>query len=182
MSNKISTSKYSALNKASSHFQISYKDLAIWSSQILILNISQSDIFLMTTWYLIIISFFIKFNVILHDYVVIFSISDGDSMMHWTVTPSTNTESETDSSSGHHQARSVDVELTSYVLLCHLIGGSSSVVAQGLPIVKWLTQQRNGNGGFASTQVKYLCLVNCLHTGEILMFSELPPHRWNIYV
>ncbi|XP_055840284.1 CD109 antigen isoform X8 [Episyrphus balteatus] len=45
--------------------------------------------------------------------------------------------------------RSVDAEMTSYVLLAKLKEGNAEEV---LPIVRWLISQRNSNGGFASTQ------------------------------
>ena len=50
-------------------------------------------------------------------------------------------------------AASADVEMTGYVLLARVIGQGASGVASALPIVKWLTKQRNAYGGFASTQV-----------------------------
>ncbi|PKU32004.1 alpha-2-macroglobulin-like protein 1 [Limosa lapponica baueri] len=51
-------------------------------------------------------------------------------------------------------AQSVDIELTSYVLLAYLskprVHAGDMTTAAG--IVAWLTQQQNGYGGFASTQ------------------------------
>ncbi|XP_046483767.1 CD109 antigen isoform X3 [Neodiprion pinetum] len=44
---------------------------------------------------------------------------------------------------------SVDVEMTSYALLTYL---RRNMVADSLPIMKWLVSQRNADGGFASTQ------------------------------
>jgi len=51
-----------------------------------------------------------------------------------------------------YQAPSADVEITAYVLLSKLADGGAGVIGKALPIVKWLTSQRNENGGFASTQ------------------------------
>ena len=50
----------------------------------------------------------------------------------------------------YEQAKAVNIEMTSYVLLtyCHLKNLSMS-----LPIAKWIVAQRNANGGFSSTQV-----------------------------
>lgn len=49
------------------------------------------------------------------------------------------------------QPRSADMELASYVLLCqHRLGR----LAEGVSLMKWLSRQRNPNGGFGSTQVK----------------------------
>lgn len=45
---------------------------------------------------------------------------------------------------------SAEVEMTSYALLTYTLLGD---VASALPVVKWLSQQRNALGGFSSTQV-----------------------------
>ncbi|KMQ97464.1 cd109 antigen [Lasius niger] len=45
--------------------------------------------------------------------------------------------------------RSVDVEMTSYALLSYL---RRNLVADAIPVMKWLVKQRNTEGGFASTQ------------------------------
>ncbi|XP_070523106.1 CD109 antigen isoform X3 [Cardiocondyla obscurior] len=45
--------------------------------------------------------------------------------------------------------RSVDVEMTSYSLLLYL---RRNLVADAIPVMKWLVKQRNTEGGFASTQ------------------------------
>lgn len=45
---------------------------------------------------------------------------------------------------------SAEVEMTAYALLTYTLLGD---VATALPVVKWLSQQRNALGGFSSTQV-----------------------------
>lgn len=45
---------------------------------------------------------------------------------------------------------SAEVEMTAYALLTYTLVGD---VATALPVVKWLSQQRNALGGFSSTQV-----------------------------
>ncbi|XP_032689989.1 CD109 antigen-like isoform X2 [Odontomachus brunneus] len=45
--------------------------------------------------------------------------------------------------------RSVDVEMTSYALLSYL---RRNLLADAIPVMKWLIKQRNPEGGFASTQ------------------------------
>ena len=47
-------------------------------------------------------------------------------------------------------SRAVDIELTAYVLQLKL---EKDGIGQTLPIVKWLSAQRNRYGGFSSTQV-----------------------------
>lgn len=46
---------------------------------------------------------------------------------------------------------SAEVEMTAYALLTYTLLGD---VATALPVVKWLSQQRNALGGFSSTQVR----------------------------
>ncbi|XP_020282986.1 CD109 antigen-like isoform X2 [Pseudomyrmex gracilis] len=45
--------------------------------------------------------------------------------------------------------RCVDVEMTSYALLSYI---RRNLVADAIPVMKWLVKQRNTEGGFASTQ------------------------------
>lgn len=52
------------------------------------------------------------------------------------------------------QPRSIDIELAAYALLSHF---HQDRLAEGIPIMKWLSQQRNHLGGFSSTQV-----ISCL--------------------
>ena len=50
----------------------------------------------------------------------------------------------------YQQADPIDIETSAYALLVH--AANKDYVA-GMPILKWLTRQRNAIGGFASTQV-----------------------------
>lgn len=52
-------------------------------------------------------------------------------------------------------SKPLDIETTAYGLLTYSLRG---LVKDSLPIVKWLTAQRNQNGGFQSTQVSILVL------------------------
>ncbi|NXH20679.1 CD109 protein, partial [Bucco capensis] len=47
------------------------------------------------------------------------------------------------------QPRSLDIELAAYALLSHFY---QDRLAEGIPVMKWLSQQRNHLGGFSSTQ------------------------------
>uniref|UniRef100_A0A8C5TTN8 CD109 antigen n=1 Tax=Malurus cyaneus samueli TaxID=2593467 RepID=A0A8C5TTN8_9PASS len=47
------------------------------------------------------------------------------------------------------QPRSIDIELAAYALLSHF---HQDRIAEGIPIMKWLSHQRNHLGGFSSTQ------------------------------
>ena len=54
----------------------------------------------------------------------------------------------------YYRPVSADVETTSYALLTTLLMGSENDISSDVPrIVKWLSKQRNGNGGFSTTQV-----------------------------
>jgi len=70
---------------------------------------------------------------------------------HWETADDSSNALPTDWSPPYTQARAVNIEMTSYVLLtyCQLKDLSMS-----LPIAKWIVAQRNANGGFASTQVR----------------------------
>lgn len=53
--------------------------------------------------------------------------------------------------------RSVDVEMTSYNMLTYL---RRNLIADALPLMKWMIKQRNAEGGFASTQVHTSLFLN----------------------
>ncbi|XP_038157657.1 C3 and PZP-like alpha-2-macroglobulin domain-containing protein 8 [Cyprinodon tularosa] len=75
-----------------------------------------------------------------------------DGLTHWSLTGSTVTDEDTFmgfSDGFSHSVVSAEVEMTAYGLLTYTIMGD---VASALPIVKWLSQQRNALGGFSSTQ------------------------------
>lgn len=55
----------------------------------------------------------------------------------------------------YNRPRSADTETTAYALLTKLImvKNDNTRISEGLPIVRWLSTQRNSYGGFGSTQV-----------------------------
>ena len=57
------------------------------------------------------------------------------------------------SNSPRQHAPSAEIEMTSYALLAMLTKDEHAPVNAVMPIVRWLTQQRNAYGGFTSTQV-----------------------------
>ncbi|KAF4795896.1 CD109 antigen [Turdus rufiventris] len=61
---------------------------------------------------------------------------------HFWVTPASEI-------SDSWQPRSIDIELAAYALLSHF---HQDRLAEGIPIMKWLSHQRNHLGGFSSTQ------------------------------
>ena len=71
-----------------------------------------------------------------------------DGMKHWQ-------KVQTQSSSNywtppHRQSNPIDIEMTSYALLVY---GAQNHISDGLPVMNWITSQRNPQGGFSSTQV-----------------------------
>ncbi|KAF8366867.1 tep-1, partial [Pristionchus pacificus] len=73
-------------------------------------------------------------------------INGNDSTAHWS---SSKGEKPKDTTSYFFQPRPVDVETTGYSLLTYMLNGMTE---EAVPIVRWLTQQRNALGGFSSTQ------------------------------
>jgi len=85
-----------------------------------------------------------------HDMISCFSFYASDGMTHWHEPESATTSSHHYWSPPHQQSKPIDIEMTSYALLVFAI---NSQFTEGLPVMKWITKQRNPNGGFASTQV-----------------------------
>ena len=56
----------------------------------------------------------------------------------------------------YYQARSTDIEQTAYILLAMLEKDGKGAISDTIPIVRWLSKQRNGLGGWSSTQVSLL--------------------------
>uniref|UniRef100_A0A2K6SHL2 CD109 antigen n=1 Tax=Saimiri boliviensis boliviensis TaxID=39432 RepID=A0A2K6SHL2_SAIBB len=72
------------------------------------------------------------------------------------------------------QPRSLDIEVAAYALLSHFLQFQAS---EGIPIMRWLSRQRNSLGGFASTQDTIVAL-KALSEFAALMNTE----RTNIQV
>ena len=72
-------------------------------------------------------------------------------MIHWEE-PQDKDESDK-RRSWWYKPRSTDIEQTSYALLAKLQFGGRNAVQQTIPIVRWLSKQRNSLGGWSSTQV-----------------------------
>ncbi|XP_074161873.1 C3 and PZP-like alpha-2-macroglobulin domain-containing protein 8 [Sminthopsis crassicaudata] len=75
-----------------------------------------------------------------------------DGFTHWSLTGTLVTDEDTFMGFNDGLSQSVisaEVEMTAYALLTYTLLGD---VASALPVVKWLSQQRNALGGFSSTQ------------------------------
>ncbi|XP_012262615.2 CD109 antigen-like isoform X2 [Athalia rosae] len=64
---------------------------------------------------------------------------------------------------------SVNVEMTSYAMLTYL---RRNMVANAIPIMKWLVSQRNSDGGFASTQDTVIGIYALAKLGEKLSSKD----------
>ena len=55
----------------------------------------------------------------------------------------------------YHRAASADIEMTAYALMSYVLMSAkdSALIGEALPIIRWLSKQRNSLGGFGSTQV-----------------------------
>ncbi|ELV10820.1 CD109 antigen [Tupaia chinensis] len=87
-------------------------------------------------------------------------------MQFWVSSVSTLSES--------WQPRSLDIEVAAYALLSHFL---QLQVSEGIPIMRWLSRQRNSLGGFASTQDTIVAL-KALSEFAALMNTE----RTNIHM
>ena len=68
----------------------------------------------------------------------------------------------------YNRAPAADIELTAYALMTYILQAKedSSLIGQAMPIVRWLTKQRNALGGFASTQVSRVHRASTLFEGR----------------
>jgi hypothetical protein len=74
-----------------------------------------------------------------------------DGSQYWAANATDPTE---DTPSYYYNSpRPVDVEMTGYALLTRVLRDE---IAEAVPIVRWLTSQRNAQGGWSSTQVTML--------------------------
>ncbi|OWF38489.1 CD109 antigen-like [Mizuhopecten yessoensis] len=78
-----------------------------------------------------------------------------DGMTHWHEPESASSSTGHYWSPPHQQSKPVDIEMTSYGLMVFAHNGQFT---EGLPFMKWITKQRNPNGGFSSTQDTVLAL------------------------
>ncbi|XP_071499850.1 pregnancy zone protein-like [Diadema antillarum] len=74
-----------------------------------------------------------------------------DGLKYWQ---SNRRQVATSSDQYSHQAASMDIEITAYILLAHITGAKnvSHAMKLGNPMARWIVLQRNSDGGFSSTQ------------------------------
>ena len=77
--------------------------------------------------------------------------------MHWEKVKEISNSSANESFwwKSYFRAPAADIEMTSYALMTYVLLAEDdpSLIGEAMPIVRWLTKQRNALGGFASTQV-----------------------------
>ncbi|CAL1545212.1 unnamed protein product [Lymnaea stagnalis] len=79
------------------------------------------------------------------------TIKDGRKFWHQPEAPKTTTNTW----DSPNPTKAVDIEMTSYALLTYAARGN---IVSGKSIMQWITEQRNSNGGFSSTQDTVLAL------------------------
>ncbi|XP_057300499.1 alpha-2-macroglobulin-like protein 1 isoform X4 [Hydractinia symbiolongicarpus] len=67
----------------------------------------------------------------------------------------------------YYAARSTDIEQTAYALIAKLTLTGKKTTSDNIPIVKWLSKQRNGLGGWSSTQDTVLAMQALAEFAEI---------------
>lgn len=72
-------------------------------------------------------------------------------MQYWEQPQPTPTKNDKVWRPPHRQSKAVNIELAAYATL---VKTEKTGVVSALPIVRWLSGQRNANGGFSSTQVR----------------------------
>ncbi|KAI1728660.1 a-macroglobulin complement component domain-containing protein [Ditylenchus destructor] len=82
-------------------------------------------------------------------------IASNDGNVHWSAKVRPERAATKDTSQYFYQSQPVDIEVTSYALLNYM---QLADTEKGLPIVRWLTSQRNSLGGFSSTQDTVMAL------------------------
>jgi len=80
-----------------------------------------------------------------------------DGMIHWTDVKEDKEESKS-LPWYWRKPRSTDIEQTAYVLLAKLSWDGKQSISEVLPVVKWLSKQRNSLGGWSSTQDTVLAM------------------------
>ena len=98
-----------------------------------------------------------------------------DGLMHWEkekVAPPTPPSDEFVWWFPYYRAPAADIEMTAYALMTYILQAKedSSLIGQAMPIVRWLTKQRNALGGFASTQVSRVHRARTLFEGRFDSF------------
>merc|ERR1712048_99480 len=71
-----------------------------------------------------------------------------------------------------YQARSTDIEQTSYALLAQLEMDGSKAINKVVPTVRWLSKQRNSLGGWSSTQDTVLAMQALAKFAELAFGKE----------
>ncbi|XP_057593921.1 CD109 antigen isoform X2 [Hippopotamus amphibius kiboko] len=67
------------------------------------------------------------------------------------------------------QPRSLDIEVAAYALLSHFL---QHQISEGIPIMRWLSRQRNSLGGFASTQDTIVALKALSEFAALMNIEE----------
>nr|BAR45612.1 thioester-containing protein 1 [Scolopendra japonica] len=96
------------------------------------------------------------------------SKKDGDKMF-WTMSSTSSSDDKLDPFSYKSKPKSVDIEMTSYALMTYSL---RNMIAEGLPIMRWLLSKQNANGGFQSTQDTVVGIQALAQIAKEISFSD----------
>lgn len=93
-----------------------------------------------------------------------------DGLIYWQEKPEVNKPNDNPWWRPYYRPRSADIEITAYALLAFTLNKDISV---GLPISRWLSQQRNSLGGYSSTQDTVIGLQALSEFAELIYTPDI---------
>lgn len=93
-----------------------------------------------------------------------------DGLIYWQEKPEGNKPNDNPWWRPYYRPRSADIEITAYALLAFTLNKDISV---GLPISRWLSQQRNSLGGYSSTQDTVIGLQALSEFAELIYAPDI---------
>ncbi|XP_066919557.1 alpha-1-macroglobulin-like isoform X3 [Clytia hemisphaerica] len=97
---------------------------------------------------------------------------DEAGMKHWEESKDEDDENRSPNR-WYYQARSTDIEQTAYVMLAMLEKRGKEAISDAIPIVRWLSKQRNGLGGWSSTQDTVLAMQALANFADLTYGSSM---------
>ncbi|XP_078364931.1 CD109 antigen-like isoform X2 [Oculina patagonica] len=93
-----------------------------------------------------------------------------DGLIYWEEKQDVSKPSDNPWFRPYYRPRSADIEITAYALLAYSVNKDISV---GLPISRWLSQQRNSMGGYSSTQDTVVGLQALSEFAELIYTPDI---------
>ncbi|KAJ7374578.1 hypothetical protein OS493_004916 [Desmophyllum pertusum] len=96
--------------------------------------------------------------------------SEKDGLIYWQEKPDVSKANDNPWWRPYYRPRTADIEITAYALLAYSLNKDISV---GLPISRWLSQQRNSLGGYSSTQDTVIGLQALSEFAELIYTPDI---------